>query len=68
MLASFIHKENNDLSSKPTKLPPGKSQKNARNKKRRAIEEECSVVKLDPLVALNSQERYGEVHHQIKKA
>ncbi len=68
MLACFVHKENKDLSSRPTKLPPGKSQKNARKEKRRAIKGERSVAKLNHLVASNSHERYGNVDHQINKA
>ncbi len=67
MLACFVHKENKDLSSRPTKLPPDKSQKNERKEKRRAIKEERSVVKLNHPVASNSHMRNGNVDHQIKK-
>ena len=68
MLACFVHKDNKDLSSKPTKLPPGKSCRDARKDKKRAKEEEHAVAKLDLPVAENSRERYGGIDHQIKKA
>ncbi len=69
MLACFVHKENKDLSSRLTKLPQGKTQKNARKGKRRVIKEVRSVAKeLYHLVAWNGQERYGNIDHQIKKA
>ena len=68
MLACFVHKDNKDLTSKPTKLPPGKSRKDARKDKKRANKEERAVAKLNRPVAENSRERYGNVDHQIKKA
>ena len=68
MLACFVHKDYKDLSSKPTKLPPDKSRKDARKDKQRANKEERAVAKLDHPVAENSRERYGDVDHQIKKA
>ena len=68
MLACFVHKDNKDLTSKPTKLPPGKSRKDATKDKKRANKEVRAVAKLDRPVAENSQERYGDIDHQIKKA
>ena len=67
MFACFVHIDNKDLSSKPTKLLPGKSRKDARKDKKRANKEERAVAKLNRPVAENSRERYGDVDHQIKK-
>jgi hypothetical protein len=70
MLACLVHKDNKDISSGPTKLPPGRSRVDARKEKGRAISEERSKAKAERPVpaAQSAQERYGEVDHAIKKA
>jgi hypothetical protein len=64
----FRSQKHQDLSSKSTKLPPGKSCKDGRKDNKRANKQEHAVAKLDCPVAENSQERYGNINHQIKKA
>ena len=43
MLTIFVHKDNKDLSSLPTTLPPGDTRENARNKRHFATQEERSI-------------------------
>ena len=45
MLACLVHKDNKDISSKPTKLPPGRSRKDARKAKDQAVAEERTMAK-----------------------
>jgi hypothetical protein len=40
MLACLVHKDNKDISSKPTKLPPGHSRKDACKAKDQAVAKE----------------------------
>ncbi len=70
MLACLVHKDNKDISSCPTMLPPGRSCVDARKEKGRAILEERSKVKAEHPVpaAQSAQERYGDINHAIKKA
>jgi hypothetical protein len=42
MLACLVHKDNKDISSRPMKLPPGRSRVDVRKEKGRAISEERS--------------------------
>ncbi len=70
MLACLVHKDNKDISSRPTKLPPGRSRIDARKEKGRAISEERLKAMTERHVpaAQSAQERYGDVDHAIKKA
>ena len=67
MLTIFVHKNNKDLLSHPTTLPPGDRCKSARKKRHAAIQEERAVAKAARPVEL-SVERYSDVDHQVKKA
>jgi hypothetical protein len=68
MLAIFVHKDNKDLSSQPTTLPPGDSRKNARKKRHSAIQEERAIAReVRPVDLSVSVERYGDVDQQMKK-
>ena len=68
MLAIFVYKDNKDLSSQPTTLPPGDSCESARKKRHSAIQEERAIARVARPVDLSvSVERYGDVDHQMKK-
>ena len=62
ILSCLIHKDNKDISTKPTEQPPGHSCIEARGRKEKALEVECAVAKADRPV-----EKYGDVDHQLKK-
>jgi len=66
MLACLVHKDNKDISSRPTKLPPGRSRSAARKEKEHAILEEQVKAKTDRPVP--AQETYGDVDLAIKRA
>jgi hypothetical protein len=61
-LSCLVHKDNKDVSAKPTTQPPVHTCKVARDKRARAFEEERAVQKANRPV-----ERYGDVDHQMKK-
>ena len=62
ILSCFVHKDNKDISTKPTEQPPGHSSIEARGRKEKALEVERAVTKADRPV-----EKYGDVDHQLKK-
>ena len=62
ILSCFVHKDNKDISTKPTEQPPGHSRIEARGRKEKALEVEHAVAKADCPV-----EKYGDVDHQLKK-
>jgi len=62
ILSCLIHKDNKDISTKPTDQPPGHSRIEARSRKEKALEVERAVVKADLPV-----EKYGDVNRQLKK-
>ena len=62
ILSCLIHKDNKDISTKPTEQPPGHSRIEARGRKEKALEVEHAVAKADRPV-----EKYGDVDHQLKK-
>mgnify|MGYP006195510059 FL=1 len=62
ILSCLIHKDNKDISTKPTEQPPGHSCIEARGRKEKALEVERAVAKADRPV-----EKYGDVDHQLKK-
>ena len=66
MLACLVHKNNKDISSKPTKLAPGRSRKEARKEKERAVADERANAKLQR--PISDRERFGDVELAIKKA
>ncbi len=66
MLACLVHKDNTDISLRPTKLPPVRSRMDARKEKERTILVEQGKAKMDHPVP--AQETYGDVDVAIKKA
>jgi hypothetical protein len=64
--ACLVHKDNKDISSRPTNLPPGRSHIAARKEKERAISVERGKAKMD--CPVRAQETYGDVDIAIKKA
>jgi hypothetical protein len=62
ILSCLVHKDNKDISTKPTQQPPGHSRIEARVRKEKALEVERAVAKADHPV-----EKYGDVDHQLKK-
>ena len=58
----LVHKDNKDISSTPTRLPPGDSRKEARKKKAQMISDERTAAK-----AARPVEKYGDVDHEMKK-
>ena len=47
MLACLVHKDNKDISSRPTNLPRGRSRIAAQKEKEHAISEEQAKAKMD---------------------
>jgi hypothetical protein len=62
ILSCLVHKDNKDISTKPTEQPPDHSRIEARGRKEKALEVERAVAKADRPV-----EKYGDVDHQLKK-
>ena len=62
ILSCLVHKDNKDITTKPTQQPPGHSRVEARGRKEKALEVERAVAKADRPV-----EKLGDVDHQIKK-
>ena len=62
ILTILVHKDNKDISSSPTRLPPGDSCKDARKKKAKELADERKAAKSERPV-----EKYGDVDHQMKK-
>ncbi len=65
MLACLMHKDNKDISVKPTKLVPGWTQRKACQEKERAVADKHAKAKAE---RLTHSEQYGDVDHAIKKA
>jgi hypothetical protein len=63
MLAILVHKDNKDISSNLTKLPPGDTQKEVRKKKADALAEEHVSAR-----AMHPVSIYDNVDHKLKKA
>ncbi len=62
ILSCLIHKDNKDITTRPTQQPPGHLRVEARGRKEKALKGKCAVTKADHPV-----EKYGDVDHQIKK-
>jgi hypothetical protein len=62
ILSCLVHKDNKDISTKPTEQPRGHSRIEARGRKEKALEVERTVAKADC-----PDEKYGDVDHQLKK-
>jgi hypothetical protein len=64
ILSCLVHKENKDITTKPTEQPSGHTRVEARGRKEKALEVERAVAKADRPVPV---EKYGDVDHQLKK-
>ena len=62
ILSCLVHKDNKDITTKPTQQPPGHSRVEARGRKEKALEVERAVAKADRPV-----KKYGDVDHQLRK-
>jgi len=62
ILSCLVHKDNKDITTKPTHQPPGHSRVEARERKEKALESERAAAK-----AARPVEKYGDVDHQLKK-
>jgi hypothetical protein len=62
ILSCLVHKDNKDITPRPTQQPPGLSRVEARRRKEKALEGERAVAKAD-----RPGEKYGDMDHQIKK-
>jgi hypothetical protein len=67
MLACLTHKNNKDILSKPTKLAPGRTWKNACQEKEKVVTEQRAKAKAEHPVP-SSHEWYGDIDYAIKKA
>jgi hypothetical protein len=67
MLVCFVHKYNKDILSKPTKLAPGRTQRNACQEKEKVFAEERAKAKVERPVPA-SHKQFCDVNHAIKKA
>jgi hypothetical protein len=65
MLACLMHKNNKDISFKPTKLAPSCSQKEARKEKERALADERAKARLQH--PISDREHFGDIELAIKK-
>ena len=65
MLACLVHKNNKDISSKPTKLAPGRSRKEACKEKERALADERAKARLQH--PISDREHFGDIELAIKK-
>ncbi len=74
ILSVLVHKDNKDLSTSPTKQPPGPTRAVVREKKTKQVENERSAAKAQRPVRVEQPdgtvvvEKYGDVDHQSKKA
>ena len=65
MLCCFVHKDCKDLSTQPTELPAGHTQKEARANSRAALAKDREEARAERIVG---GKRYGDVEHTMKKA
>ena len=74
ILSVLVHKDNKDISTRPTKQPPGPTRAAVREKKTKETEKERSAAKAQRPVGVVQPdgtvtvEKYGDVDHQSKKA
>ncbi len=67
MLACLVHKDNKDISSKPTKLAPGRSWKNARQEKESAVAEQRAKAKAERPVPSNNMSGMVMLTMQLRR-
>jgi hypothetical protein len=63
LLAILVHKDNKDISSNPTKLPPGDTQKEVRKKKADALADKHATARAARPINI-----YDNIDHKLKKA
>jgi hypothetical protein len=74
ILSVFVHKDNKDISTRPTKLPPGPTRASVREMARTSLlKERFEAREQQRAVSLQSDgsvgmDRYGEVEFEAKKA
>jgi hypothetical protein len=74
ILSVLVHKDNKDISTKPTKQPPGPTHETVRLNKTKETAKERSGAKAQRPIAFVQPngtvavEKYGDVDHQSKKA
>jgi septum formation topological specificity factor MinE len=74
LLSALVHKDNKDISTKPTKLPPGSTQKVIREKLSQSVVKERSTAKAQRNILITQAdgteviEKYGDIDHMAKKA
>ncbi len=74
ILSVFVHKDNKDISTRPTKLPPGPTRALVREMAQISmIEERLAAKERERPVSLQhdgsvDMDRYGEVEYKSKKA
>ena len=74
ILSVLVHKDNKDISTKPTKQPPGPTRTAVRENKTKETAKERSAAKAQrPITVAQPDgtvvvEEYGDVDHQSKKA
>jgi hypothetical protein len=74
ILSVLVHKDNKDISTKPTKQPPGPMRTAVRENKTKETAKERSAAKAQrPIAVIQPNgtvvvEKYGDVDHQSKKA
>ncbi len=62
ILSCLVHKDNKDITTKPTHQPPGHSRVEARESKDKALEGERAAAKADCPV-----KKYKDIDHKLKK-
>ena len=62
ILSCLVHKDNKDITTKPTHQPPGHLRVEARHREEKALEGKLAVANADCPV-----EKFGDVDHQIEK-
>ena len=75
ILSVLVHKDNKDISTKPTKQPPGPTRTAVRENKTKETAKERSAAKAQRPIAVEQPngtvvvlEKYGDIDHQLKKA
>jgi hypothetical protein len=66
ILSCLVHKDNKDITTRPTQQPPGHSRVEARERNEKTLEGKRAATKADhPVVKYGK--KYGNVDHQLRK-
>ena len=74
LLAALVHKDNKDISAKPTKLPPGSTRKVIRETLANSVSNDRSAAKAQRNILITQADgtdvvaKYGDIEHMAKKA